>query len=68
MSPFTAALPALAGKQNGQYSVGKFCISCGIVQAPFVLLIAISCSTPVYWITDMNNSPVRWVDHDDDTA
>ena len=50
----------LLWRQNGQYSVANFCISNVIVQAPFVLLIAIFCSTPVFWMTDMNDDPARW--------
>lgn len=46
--------------QNGQYSVANFCISNAMVQAPFVLLVAFFCSTPVYWITDMHDDPARW--------
>ncbi|CAM9592338.1 unnamed protein product [Ectocarpus fasciculatus] len=62
-----AAIPAFAQEkdavvkevQNGQYGVGMFCIANAIVQAPFVLLIAVCCCTPVYWITDMNDDPTR---------
>ena len=46
-------------KQNGQYGVANFCISNAIVQAPFVLLIALCCATPVYWMTDKNSDPIR---------
>eukprot|EP00904_Undaria_pinnatifida_P002690 jgi/Undpi1/12421/HiC_scaffold_5.g02093.m1 len=46
--------------QNGQYGVANFCISNAVVQAPFVLLIALCCSTPVYWMTDMNSDPIRF--------
>ncbi|CAM9811429.1 unnamed protein product, partial [Ectocarpus fasciculatus] len=48
-------------KENGQYAVASFCIANAVVQAPFVLLIALCCSTPVYWITDMNDDPVRYL-------
>lgn len=48
-------------KQNGQYSVVNFCIANTVVQAPFVLLVALCCCTPVYWITDMNDDPIRYV-------
>ncbi|CAM9620502.1 unnamed protein product, partial [Ectocarpus sp. 4 AP-2014] len=47
--------------QNGQYGVAGFCIANAVVQAPFVLLIALCCSTPVYWITDMNDDPLRYL-------
>ncbi|CBJ27000.1 ABC transporter family protein [Ectocarpus siliculosus] len=47
--------------QHGQYAVASFCIANAVVQAPFVLLIAFCCSTPVYWITDMNDDPVRYL-------
>lgn len=36
-----------------------FSIANAVVQAPFVLLMALCCSTPVYWITDMNDDPLR---------
>ncbi|CAN0519110.1 unnamed protein product, partial [Ectocarpus sp. 8 AP-2014] len=42
-------------QQNGQYAVASFCIANAVVQAPFVLLIALCCSTPAYWLTDMND-------------
>ncbi|CAN0131811.1 unnamed protein product, partial [Ectocarpus fasciculatus] len=48
-------------KENGQYGIAGFCIANAVVQAPFVLLIAICCSTPVYWITDMNDDFVRYL-------
>ncbi|CAB1099471.1 ABC [Ectocarpus sp. CCAP 1310/34] len=48
-------------QQNGQYAVASFCIANAVVQAPFVLLIALCCSTPAYWITDMNDDPVRYL-------
>ncbi|CAN0170684.1 unnamed protein product, partial [Ectocarpus sp. 12 AP-2014] len=48
-------------KENGQYAVASFCIANAVVQAPFVLLIALCCSTPAYWITDMNDDPVRYL-------
>ncbi|CAN0437423.1 unnamed protein product, partial [Ectocarpus sp. 12 AP-2014] len=32
-------------KENGQYAVASFCIANAVVQAPFVLLIALCCST-----------------------
>ncbi|CAN0222698.1 unnamed protein product, partial [Ectocarpus sp. 12 AP-2014] len=62
-----AAIPAFAQEkdavvkevQNGQYGVAMFCIANAVVQAPFVLLIAVCCCTPVYWITDMNDDPTR---------
>ncbi|CAN0041029.1 unnamed protein product [Ectocarpus sp. 12 AP-2014] len=47
--------------QHGQYAVASFCIANAVVQAPFVLLIAFCCSTPVYWITDMNDDLVRYL-------
>lgn len=47
--------------QNGQYSVLNYCIANAVVQAPFVFLIAICCSTPVYWITDMNSDGGRYI-------
>ena len=46
-------------EQNGQYGVASFCIANAVVQVPFVLLIALCCSTPVYWITDMNDESSR---------
>eukprot|EP00903_Cladosiphon_okamuranus_P021625 g19883.t2 len=46
--------------QNGQYGVASFCVANAIVQIPFVLLIALCCSTPVYWITEMNDDPLRY--------
>eukprot|EP00752_Nemacystus_decipiens_P009950 g8873.t1 len=46
--------------QNGQYGVASFCVANAVVQVPFVLLIALCCSTPVYWITDMNDDPARY--------
>lgn len=46
--------------QNGQYSVGNYCVANALVQAPFVFLMAVCCSTPVYWITDMNDDSWRW--------
>lgn len=48
-------------KQNGQYSVANFCVANTIVQVPFVLLVALCCCTPVYWITDMNDDPTRYM-------
>ncbi|CAM9919784.1 unnamed protein product, partial [Ectocarpus fasciculatus] len=48
-------------RSNGQYGIAGFCIANAVVQAPFVLLIAICCSTPVYWITDMNDDFVRYL-------
>ncbi|CAM9446521.1 unnamed protein product [Ectocarpus sp. 4 AP-2014] len=48
-------------KENGQYGIAGFCVANAVVQAPFVLLIALCCSTPVYWITDMNDDPVRYL-------
>ncbi|CAB1101456.1 ABC [Ectocarpus sp. CCAP 1310/34] len=45
--------------RNGQYGVAMFCIANAMVQAPFVLLIAVCCCTPVYWTTDMNDDPTR---------
>ncbi|CAM9216387.1 unnamed protein product [Ectocarpus sp. 12 AP-2014] len=48
-------------KENGQYGVAGFCIANAVVQAPFVLLIVLCCSTPVYWITDMNDDPLRYL-------
>lgn len=50
--------------QNGQYGVASFCIANAIVQVPFVMLIALFCSTPVFWITDMNDEPSRYVPSD----
>ncbi|CBJ33450.1 conserved unknown protein [Ectocarpus siliculosus] len=47
--------------QNGQYGVAGFCIANAVVQVPFVLLIALCCITPVYWITDMNDDPLRYL-------
>ncbi|CAM9583250.1 unnamed protein product, partial [Ectocarpus sp. 13 AM-2016] len=62
-----AAIPVFAlekeviAKEHGQYAVASFCLANAVVQAPFVLLIAFCCSTPVYWITDMNDDPVRYL-------
>ncbi|CAN0345524.1 unnamed protein product [Ectocarpus sp. 12 AP-2014] len=52
---------AVVKEQNGQYGIAGFCVANAVVQAPFVLLIALCCSTPVYWITDMNDDPVRYL-------
>lgn len=46
--------------QNGQYGLGNYCIASAIVQAPFIALYTIGCTTPVYWMTDMNSNPQRF--------
>ncbi|CAN0443751.1 unnamed protein product [Pylaiella littoralis] len=46
--------------ENGQYGVASYCIANSFVQIPFVLLIALCCATPVFFITSMNDDIVRY--------
>lgn len=56
MCPMT---PVCVFDQNGQYGVGNFCIANAVVQTPFVLLVALCCTSPVYSITHMNDDLIR---------
>lgn len=58
-APVTAFILTL--HQNGQYGVGNSSTSRtnAVVQTPFVFLVALCCTSPVYPITHMNDDLTR---------